>query len=207
MLPALWRPAGGRLILEAPSKVPNLLFERCQIPDLVKITPKIHGDVRGQFVELFRVDMFQPYIGDVTLVQHNQSLSRPAGTVRGLHYQVAPAAQGKLVRCASGAIFDVAVDIRRSSPTFGQHVSVELSAEAANQLWIPPGFAHGFCTLTPDVEVWYAVTHVYSPENERGILWNDPDLGIDWPVAADAATLAPRDMKQPRFSEYEADFA
>lgn len=182
-------------------------FEKCHIPDVVKITPKRHGDARGHFAELFRLDLFTAHVGEVTFVQHNQSLSRPAGTIRGLHYQVAPAAQGKLVRCARGAIFDVAVDIRRSSPTFGQHVSVELSSDLDNQLWVPEGFAHGFCTLTPDAEVWYAVTHAYSPEHDRGILWNDPDLGIDWPVAEDAATVGARDQTQPRFNEYVADFA
>lgn len=184
-----------------------MFFEQCLIPDVIKITPKRHGDARGHFVELFREDLFRSNIGNASFVQHNQSLSRPAGTVRGLHYQVAPAAQGKLVRCVRGAILDVAVDLRRSSPTFGQHVAVELSSETDMQLWIPQGFAHGFCTLTPDAEVWYAVTHVYSPTHERGILWNDPELGIDWPVAAEAATVGARDLVQPRLRECAADFA
>lgn len=184
-----------------------MVFEQCHISGVVTITPKRHGDARGHFVELFRLDLFKSNVADVTFVQHNQSLSRPAGTVRGLHYQIEPAAQGKLVRCARGAILDVAVDLRRSSPTFGQHVAVELSSEKDNQLWVPVGFAHGFCTLTPDAEVWYAVTHTYSPEHERGILWNDPDLGIDWPVTAAAATVGPRDVVQPRLKDYAADFA
>jgi dTDP-4-dehydrorhamnose 3,5-epimerase len=184
-----------------------VIFEQCHIPDVIKITPKRHGDGRGHFVELFRADLFKSKVGDVSFVQHNQSLSRPVGTVRGLHYQVAPAAQGKLVRCVRGAILDVAVDIRRSSPTFGQHVAVELSADTDAQLWIPEGFAHGFCTLTPDTEVWYAVTHIYSPTHERGLLWNDPELGIDWPVTAESATVGPRDAVQPRFHEFAADFA
>ena len=183
-----------------------MIFEHCHISDVVKITPRRHADARGYFSELFRQDLFESHVGNVTFVQHNQSMSRPAGTVRGLHYQIAPAAQGKLVRCAHGAILDVAVDIRRSSPTFGQHVAVELSSDTGTQLWIPEGFAHAFCTLTPDAEVWYAVTHVYSPEHERGLLWNDPDLAIAWPVAAEAATVGPRDQVQPRFKDYGADF-
>jgi len=161
-----------------------VIFEQCHIPDMIKITPKRDGDGREHFIELFRADLFKSKVGDVNFVQHNQSLSRPSVTVRGLHYQVAPAAQGKLVRCVRGAILDVAVDIRRLSPTFGQHVAVELSADTDAQLWIPEGFAHGFCTLTPNTEVWYAVTHTYSPTHERGLLWNVRELGIDWPVTA-----------------------
>lgn len=182
-----------------------MIFEPCQIPDVIKIMPKRHGDARGHFVELFRQDLFQAHCGPVAFVQHNQSLSRAVGTVRGLHYQLAPAGQGKLVRCARGAILDVAVDLRRSSPTFGWHVAVELSSETDAQLWIPDGFAHGFCTLVPDTEVWYAVTHVYSPAHERGVLWNDPDLGIGWPVAAEAATVGARDLAQPRFRDVAAE--
>lgn len=176
-------------------------FTRCSIADVIEITPKRHTDGRGHFVELFRADLFTAQAGNVTFVQHNQSLSRQSGTVRGLHYQTSPAAQGKLVRCARGAVVDVAVDLRRSSPTFGQHVAVALSADKDNQLWIPVGFAHGFCTLTPDTEVWYAVTHTYSPAHERGLLWNDPDLGIAWPVDADAVSIAPRDAEQPRLRD------
>lgn len=181
-------------------------FTTCSIPDVIEIKPKRHGDSRGHFVELFRADLFKANVGDATFVQHNQSLSRPVGTIRGLHYQIAPAAQGKLVRCARGAILDVAVDIRRSSPTFGQHVAVELSAEEDNQLWVPVGFAHGFCTLTPDTEVWYAVTHTYSPAHDRGLLWNDPDLNIAWPVGADAAAISPRDAEQPRLRDISEIF-
>ncbi|MBL8844654.1 MAG: dTDP-4-dehydrorhamnose 3,5-epimerase [Hyphomicrobium zavarzinii] len=184
----------------------QVIFERCHIPDVIKITPKRHGDSRGHFVELFRADLFQSQAGDVQFVQYNQSLSRPAGTVRGLHYQIAPAAQGKLVRCAQGAMLDVAVDVRRSSPTFGQHVAVKLSSEDDSQLWIPPGFAHGFCTLVPDTEVWYAVTSTYSPEHERGVLWNDPDLNIAWPLAGLEPLVSPRDAKLPRFHDLARDF-
>ena len=176
-----------------------MIFENCDIPDVIKIRPKRHSDERGYFVELFREDLFKVHAGDIGFVQHNQSLSRPRGTVRGLHYQVAPAAQGKLVRCLQGAILDVAVDIRPASPTFGRHVAVELSADEDTHLWIPDGFAHGFCTLVPDTVVWYAVTHAYSPADERGVLWNDPDLAIRWPVDASEATVSERDARQPGF--------
>lgn len=176
-------------------------FTRTLIPEVIEISPKRHADDRGHFVELFRADLFRENVADVTFVQHNQSLSRREGTVRGLHYQTSPAAQGKLVRCVQGAIFDVAVDLRRSSPTFGQHVAVELSADTDTQLWIPAGFAHGFCTLTPDAEVWYGVTHPYSPAHERGILWNDADLGIHWPAATTTATVSVRDAQLPRLRD------
>lgn len=176
-----------------------MLFGNCAIPDVIKISPRRHSDDRGYFVELFRDDLFRAHVGDVAFVQHNQSLSRQPGTVRGLHYQIAPAAQGKLVRCLQGAILDVAVDIRPGSSTYGRHVALELSADDDTQLWIPPGFAHGFCTLAPDTVVWYAVTHAYSPEHERGLLWDDPDLAIRWPVAASQVIVSERDARQPRF--------
>jgi len=176
-------------------------FVSYSLPDVIEITPRRHGDARGYFSEVFRADLFKKNVADVDLVQHNQSLSRQVGTIRGLHYQLPPAAQGKLVRCIRGAILDVAVDIRRSSPAFGQHVAVTLSAEAGNQLWVPVGFAHAFCTLEPDTEVWYGVTDVYSPEHEGGILWNDPDLKIAWPVEPGAAALSPRDETWPRLRD------
>jgi len=178
-----------------------VIFERCEIADVVKITPKVHADDRGYFVELFRQDLFNAAIGPFAFVQYNQSLSRAVGTVRGLHYQIEPAAQGKLVRCARGRLLDVAVDIRRSSPTYGRHVAVELSADDASHLWVPPGFAHGFCTLLPDTEIWYAVTHVYSAAHEHGILWSDPALGVSWPVRPEAAVLSARDKALPVLSE------
>lgn len=174
-------------------------FETCAIADVIKITPRRHADDRGYFVELFREDLFKAHAGDIAFVQHNQSLSRLPGTVRGLHYQLAPAAQGKLVRCLQGAILDVAVDIRPGSPSFGQHVAVELTGADDTHLWIPEGFAHGFCTLVPDTVVWYAVNHVYSPEHERGILWNDPNLGISWPSEFAEITVSERDARLPGF--------
>lgn len=176
-------------------------FEHLALSDLVLVTPKRHGDARGWFSEVFREDLFCAEAGDVRFVQHNQSYSAPKGTVRGLHFQLAPRAQGKLVRCPRGRVLDVAVDLRASSPTFGRHVAVELSAENGKQLWIPAGFAHGFCTLEADCELAYLVTDYYSPEHDRGIAWNDPALAIDWPVSAEEAALSPKDARQPRLAE------
>lgn len=182
-------------------------FDRFDISDLLLVTPKRHGDDRGWFSEVFREDLFCPQAGDIRFVQHNQSYSKPKGTVRGLHFQLAPRAQGKLVRCPRGRVLDVAVDLRASSPTFGRHVAVELSAESRCQLWIPAGFAHGFCTLEDDCEIAYLVTDYYSPEHDRGLLWNDPALAIDWPVAAADAVLSPKDTRQPLLADLGTVFA
>ncbi len=133
-------------------------------------------------------------------------MSVDVGTVRGLHFQLDPRAQGKLVRCIVGAIFDVAVDIRRGSPSYGQHVAAELSAENGCQLWIPPGFAHGFATLRPDTVIAYKVTDFYSAEHDRGLLWNDPALGIRWPVEPDWAVLSAKDRQQPELAALDAVF-
>lgn len=176
-------------------------FAPLSLPDLLLVTPRHHGDDRGWFSEVFREDLFREAVGDVIFVQHNQSYSKPKGTVRGLHFQLAPRAQGKLVRCVRGRILDVAVDLRTSSPTFGRHVAVELSAETGRQLWIPVGFAHGFATLEENCEIAYMVTDYYSPEHDRGLAWNDPALGIDWPVGAEDAVLSAKDARQPRLSE------
>ena len=126
--------------------------------------------------------------------------------MRGLHYQVEPRTQGKLVRCNAGRILDVAVDIRAGSPSFGQHVTAELSEANGRLLWIPPGFAHGFCTLTDNTVVSYKVTDYYSPEHDRGLLWNDPDLAIAWPIGTGEETISEKDRKQPRFADLEACF-
>ncbi len=182
-------------------------FDRFDIPDLVLVTPKRIGDERGWFSEVFREDLFRAQAGGVSFVQHNQSYSRPKGTVRGLHFQLEPKAQGKLVRCTRGAVLDVAVDLRSSSPTFGQHVAVELSAENGRQVWIPAGFAHGFCTLTEDCELAYMVTDYYSAPHDRGVLWNDPDLAIAWPVTDADAILSDKDRRQPRLRDLGPVFA
>lgn len=166
------------------------------------IHPKVHGDARGHFFEAFRQDLFQREVDPgVTFVQDNQSLSRPVGTVRGLHFQLEPRAQAKLVRVLRGAILDIAVDIRPDSPTFGKHVAAELSAENQAQLYVPVGFAHGFCTLEPDTEVFYKTSDYYSPEHDRGLAWNDPALGIFWPVLEADATLSDRDRRHPALAD------
>lgn len=181
-------------------------FERQKIQSIVLITPKKFGDNRGYFTETFRADLFLKEVGPFEFVQENQSLSSDAGTVRGLHFQLQPRAQGKLVRCVAGAIIDVVVDIRKGSPTYGQHVKAELSAENGCQLWVPPGFAHGFCTLASDCVLSYKVTDYYSADHDRGLLWNDPALAIDWPVETSNAILSAKDLVQPSLANIEANF-
>lgn len=176
-------------------------FERLDIPGLLLITPKRHGDDRGWFCEEFREDLFRAEVGDIAFVQHNRSLSRPQGTVRGLHFQLPPRTQGKLVGCPHGRVLDVAVDLRASSPTYRRHVAVELSAENGRRLWIPAGFAHGFATLEDDSELSYMVTDYYSPAHDRGVRWNDPAFDIAWPIPAEAAVLSPKDARQPFLAE------
>lgn len=183
-----------------------MLANKEAIRGVITFIPNRHGDSRGYFMETFRQDLFAEAVGPVSFVQDNQSMSAEVGTVRGLHFQLNPRAQGKLVRCLAGAILDVAVDIRRGSPTYGQHVNVELSADNGQQLWVPPGFAHGFCTLEPNTIIAYKVTDYYSPEHDRGLRWNDPTLGIDWPVIEDKAVLSAKDRVQPLLTELDANF-
>ncbi|MGE1084317.1 dTDP-4-dehydrorhamnose 3,5-epimerase [Pseudomonas shirazensis] len=152
------------------------------IPDVYLFTPKVFGDDRGFFFESFNANVFQETTGlNPDFVQDNHSRS-VKGVLRGLHYQLAPHAQGKLVRVVQGEVFDVAVDIRRSSPTFGKWVGARLSAENKNQLWVPPGFAHGFVTLSETAEFLYKTTDLYHPASERCIAWDDPEIGIEWPI-------------------------
>lgn len=171
------------------------------IPDVKLFTPKKFGDDRGFFSEVYNKQRFTEAGVDLDFIQDNHSLSVDIGVLRGLHFQLPPFAQDKLVRVARGRILDVAVDIRRSSPTFGQHITAEISAEQFNQILVPAGFAHGFLTLEPNTEVIYKVTNLYSPDCDRGIIWNDPDLGIDWPVSADSVILSEKDTKQPRLAD------
>lgn len=168
--------------------------------------PSRIADARGWFAETFRADLFARHCGDAAFVQDNESRSLAAGTVRGLHFQRPPHAQGKLVRCTAGAILDVAVDIRAGSPTYGLWVAEELTPDNGTQLWIPPGFAHGFCTLRPDTVVAYKVTDYYSAECDLGLRWNDPALAIAWPELADPASLSPKDRAQPLLGERPAHF-
>ena len=176
------------------------------IPDVKLITPLRHGDARGFFAELFRVDALREHGIAVDFVQDNQAFSAAANVVRGLHFQIPPAAQAKLVRVSAGAILDVAVDIRRRSPSYGRHVAVRLTAEEGNQLFVPEGFAHGYRTLVPNTEVIYKVNRYYSPAHDRGLRWDDPALGIDWGVSADAAVLSDKDRRQPLFAELPPAF-
>ncbi len=184
----------------------SMLFERLTIPEVLLVKPKRFGDNRGYFMETFRQNLFEQHAGSVSFVQDNRSFSAEVGTVRGLHFQLAPKAQGKLVSCAAGALLDVAVDIRQGSPTFGRYVSAELTAENGEQLWVPAGFAHGFCTLVPDTIISYKVTDYYSPEHDRGLLWNDPAIGIDWPVTAESAVLSDKDLRQPMLADLPVSF-
>ena len=171
------------------------------LPEIKVVMPQRLGDTRGFFSEVWNARDFASVGIDAAFVQDNHVRNPSKGTLRGLHYQVPPVAQGKLVRVTRGAIFDVAVDVRRGSPTFGRHATAVLTADNWYQLWIPSGFAHGYCTLEDDTEVQYKVTEFYSPQHERGIAWNDPALLIAWPVAAEAAIVSERDSKLPRLAE------
>lgn len=175
-------------------------------PEVKIIRPKKYGDSRGFFSETYHQKALAEAGIHLNFVQDNHSLSAERGVVRGLHFQTAPYAQDKLIRVTRGAIFDVAVDLRRGSPTFAKHVSVVLSASDWNQLLVPVGFAHGFCTLEPATEVIYKVTAHYSPQHDRGVLWNDPALAIPWPVNPGEAILSEKDRRLPRLSELQELF-
>jgi dTDP-4-dehydrorhamnose 3,5-epimerase len=171
-----------------------------KIPDLLILEPKVFGDERGFFMESFNAKTFADATGlDATFVQDNHSRSTK-GVLRGLHYQLPPHAQGKLVRVVNGAVWDVAVDIRKSSPTFGQWVGVELSAENKRQFWIPPGFAHGFLTLSGSADFLYKTTSFYEKSSDRVIRWADSALGINWPIDS-APILSIKDSEAPYFSD------
>lgn len=181
-------------------------FERQAIPDVILVTPTRHGDARGFFSETFRSNVFEAEGITGPFVQDNHAFSADAGVLRGLHYQAPPHAQAKLVRCTRGAIFDVAVDIRKSSPTYGRHVSATLSAENGAQLFVPAGFAHGYLTLTDDCDVQYKVTAYYNQAAEGGLVWNDPDLGIDWPLPDGAPSLSVKDTALPGLANFNTPF-
>jgi dTDP-4-dehydrorhamnose 3,5-epimerase len=179
---------------------------RLAIPDVLLITPARFPDGRGFFSETWSQRRYAEAGVSGPFVQDNHSLSARPGTIRGLHAQIAPAAQGKLVRVVHGAAWDVAVDVRHGSPTFGRHVGAVLSAENWQQLWIPVGFLHGFCTLEPDTEVNYKVTAYYDREAERGVIWNDPDLALPWPLQGEAA-LSEKDQRLPCLADCPVWFA
>jgi len=174
---------------------------RLEIPELYEIVPRRFGDNRGFFSQVWHADAFAEQGLPAKFVQDNHSFSAEAGVLRGLHYQEPPFAQAKLVRVVRGAIFDVAVDIRHGSPTFGRWVGLTVSADAWNQILVPEGFAHGFVTLQPATEVLYKVSAPYSPEHDRGIRWDDPAIGIDWPLHGVQPILSDKDAKAPRLAE------
>ena len=188
-----------------------MTFTRTEIPDVIIIEPKVYGDERGYFVETFRQDKLEDFLGvKVNFCQDNESKSSK-GVLRGLHYQLHPAAQTKLVRVIQGKVLDVAVDIRKDSPTFGKHVAVELSAENKKQLFVPRGFAHGFVVLEDDTVFTYKVDSYYRPDNDRGVAFNDPAIGINWQIDNNALKLSDKDTKQPLLKDadlfdYKVDY-
>ncbi|HNV85713.1 MAG TPA: dTDP-4-dehydrorhamnose 3,5-epimerase [Candidatus Omnitrophota bacterium] len=175
-------------------------FIRMSVPDVVLIEPGLFEDSRGFFYESYNQKVFATEGLPSDFVQDNHVRSH-RGILRGLHYQIEPMAQGKLIRAVRGEIFDVAVDIRKGSETFGKHVGVTLGEKNRKMLFIPAGFAHGYCSLTDGSEVLYKVTNFYSPRHERGLLWNDPDLGIEWPRLDREYALSERDQKYPRLKD------
>lgn len=176
------------------------------IPDVILCVPKVHGDERGYFVETFQREVFEQAVGyRVDFCQDNESRSSK-GVLRGLHFQLPPFGQSKLVRVIDGEVLDVAVDIRRGSPTFGQHVAVRLSGENKHQLFVPRGFAHGFVVLSESATFAYKVDSYYSPECDAGIAFDDPALGIDWLLPKDALQLSAKDQKQPLLDELHKSF-
>lgn len=176
------------------------------IPDVKIITPQRYGDERGYLFEAWNREAFAKAGINLDFVQDNQSFSREKGTLRGLHFQSPPFAQDKLVRVITGAIWDVAVDLRRSSPTYGQWVAEEISAQKGNQILVPVGFAHGFITLTPDTTVVYKVTNLYSKDHDNGLAYDDPDFAISWPDIGVPLTLSAKDQAQPAFASFQSPF-
>lgn len=183
-----------------------MLFRAFAIPGPMEIVPRKFTDERGYFSEIFKLSLFEEHAGPTEFVQDNQSLSVRAGTIRGIHFQTPPAAQGKLVRCISGKVFDVVVDLRQGSPHYGKWESVILTPEQNNQVWVPIGFGHAFCTLADNSIVGYRVTHDYSPEHDKGIIWNDPGLAIEWPLVASPDTLSAKDRELPMLSHLPPHF-
>jgi len=183
-----------------------LLVERLAIEAVILIKPKKFGDARGYFLESYNARAFAEAGIDAAFVQDNQSLSVQQGTIRGLHFQIPPEPQAKLVRVLKGSVFDVFVDLRRGSKTYGQWGSATLTSEGAEQVFIPRGFAHGFCTLEPNTEIAYKVDGFYAPSCDAGLRWDDPDLGIAWPIPPGGAMLSDKDQKLPFFSGFTSPF-
>lgn len=181
-------------------------IEETILPGVMLITPRRFGDHRGFFAETYNSGVFKDEGIDTAFVQDNHSLSQAKGTVRGLHFQGPPYAQAKLVRCGRGALFDVAVDIRRGSPSYGNWVGFELSFENGKQLLIPAGFAHGFMTLTEDTEIVYKCSDFYAPKTEGVLIWNDSDIGIDWPLQGITPALSGKDAEAPKLADLQSPF-
>ncbi|MDR0296187.1 MAG: dTDP-4-dehydrorhamnose 3,5-epimerase [Prevotellaceae bacterium] len=179
-----------------------MTFTETKLKGVWLIEPKVHNDVRGYFMESYKQSEFEAHIGKINFIQDNESKST-FGVLRGLHYQLPPFAQSKLVRAVLGAVLDVAVDIRKDSPTFGQYVAVELSADNKRQLFIPQGMAHGFLVLSPEAVFTYKVDNIYAPQAERSILYNDPDIGIDWKIPAAQIILSDKDKTAPLLKDAE----
>jgi dTDP-4-dehydrorhamnose 3,5-epimerase len=196
------RPAKAELIVQGQT----MEFRTFDLDGLLEIIPRKVEDERGYFSEVFRADAFAKHGDAVEFVQNNQSLSVRVGTIRGIHFQTHPAAQGKLVRCLAGSIFDVVVDLRRDSLTYGGWVGIVLTPESNNQLWVPVGFGHGFCTLEPNSVISYGVTDYYSPRNDKGVSWDDPDIAINWPDVANPDTLSAKDRNQPKLADLPSYF-
>lgn len=184
----------------------DILIEQSALRDILIITPRRFGDERGFFSETWNAAILGEHGINITFVQDNQSLSSTVGTIRGLHYQAPPHAQDKLVRCGRGALLDVAVDIRMGSPTYGEWVGVELSAENGKQLLVPKGFLHGFVTLEPDTEILYKCSDYYTPECDGAIRFDDPDIGVDWGISPDQAVLSQKDTAAPFFKGFDSPF-
>ena len=182
-------------------------FRTFELQGPLEVVPRRIDDDRGYFSEIFRLAAFVDRTGSAEFVQDNQSLSVRQGTIRGIHFQSHPCAQGKLVRCLAGSVLDIAVDLRRGSPSYGRWISTTLTPAENNQLWIPVGFGHAFCTLQPNSVISYRVTNYYSPEHDKGVAWDDPDIAIEWPSAADPETLSAKDRQQPALAELPAYFS
>ncbi len=176
------------------------------VPGVLVLKPCYFNDARGYFVETYNERAAKAAGIAAEFVQDNQAFSLQRGTVRALHFQVPPHAQAKLVRVLRGSVYDVAVDLRAGSPTYGRSVAATLTARRGEQVFVPRGFAHGYCTLEADTEVAYKVDDYYAPDCERGLIWNDPTLAIDWPVAASDAVLSDKDCKLPRFADFVSPF-
>lgn len=199
------RVAGGGVI--SRRMVDGVLVEAFAAPGLVALTPVKHQDTRGFLSETYSRHRFHRIGIDADFVQENHTFSAEKGTIRGLHFQAPPHQQGKLVRAVSGAVLDLVVDLRQGSPAFGQPIAMELSVDNWRQLYVPPGFAHGFCTLTPNSEVLYRMTQYYAADAERGLAFDDPELGIDWPVDPARAVLSDKDRRYPRLRDLPAYFS